>query len=721
MAITADQVIVELQAKVDRYNANVANAERQFSNSMQKIGRNARLMESTALGAFQGIATAFAGAAALRGAQQLIDASTRIQNSLKVTGLAGEELRRVYDSLFASAQRNVAPLESLTTLYSRLSLSQQELGVSNEELLNFTDKVALALRVQGTTAQEASGALLQLSQAMGGGVVRAEEFNSIVEGAPTILRAAAAGLEEAGGSVAKLRQIVIDGKLSSEAFFRAFEAGSVILEDQVAGAGVTVAQGLIRLQNVLIDAAGKFDDATGASEALGNVLLEVSGYVSGFGDTMARVAAGPIPTFIGKVGEAWSALENFKSSFRDFLGLTGPGGLDDFLEGTSLIDGTFGFKSAQQSGQVIDQTFRVLGETPQDQALLDALSGDAPSQPPLRIEVNGASVITPFPATMPSGLRGSGASVTPVSMADYPVSPGTGGGGRGGRGKSPEDTFEKALNAQRQRNAMLMEETALQSTLNPLVEDYGFAIEKLKVQQELENAATRAGLELTPDRKSAIEQLAEGYAQATAEAERLNRTQEVTKQAMADFSDLAQSSLSGFISDLRNGKSAAEALGDALGNIGDKLLDLALSTAFGGGGGFNILSLFGFAKGGIAAHGRPVKTFARGGVSNTAAIFGEDGPEAAVPLPDGRSIPVDLRMPSMSTAALNQQMNVHVTVGVSADSAGNLTPFVESVSQRTVARAAPALISTSVAEASKAAPGALARYQQQQQGSDYRG
>jgi hypothetical protein len=33
-------------------------------------------------------------------------------------------------------------------------------------------------------------------------------------------------------------------------------------------------------------------------------------------------------------------------------------------------------------------------------------------------------------------------------------------------------------------------------------------------------------------------------------------------------------------------------------------------------------------------------TFAKGGISSTASIFGEAGPEAAVPLPDGRSIPV---------------------------------------------------------------------------------
>lgn len=38
--------------------------------------------------------------------------------------------------------------------------------------------------------------------------------------------------------------------------------------------------------------------------------------------------------------------------------------------------------------------------------------------------------------------------------------------------------------------------------------------------------------------------------------------------------------------------------------------------------------------------------FAKGGITRRPAIFGEDGPEAAVPLPDGRRIPVDLRLPA---------------------------------------------------------------------------
>ncbi|MCB1512935.1 MAG: tape measure protein, partial [Hyphomicrobiaceae bacterium] len=280
MATDEERLIVRLEATQARFEKQLAAASRSADRRARQIESRFMAMnkhiERGAANVGRQFVAAFAATASLRGAQQLIDASTRITNALKVSGLEGAKLESVYERLFSSAMKNAAPVESLVELYSRASLVQKELGVSTEELLGFTDKVALALRVSGKSAQESSGALLQLSQALGSGVVRAEEFNSILEGALPIAQAAAAGLEEAGGSVAKLRQLVVDGKVSSEAFFRAFEAGSVILQDKVAGATLTVDQGLTNVQNALVNAVRKFDDATGASKTMADSLTKAA-------------------------------------------------------------------------------------------------------------------------------------------------------------------------------------------------------------------------------------------------------------------------------------------------------------------------------------------------------------------------------------------------------------------------------------------------------------
>src|SRR5690606_15110835 len=141
---------------------------RQIESRFQRMNKT---LSNQFVGLGRSMAGAFAGIAGIRGAKQLLDSATSIDNALKVAGLSGQELERVYARLFDSATRNAAPLETLVTLYGRAALVQKELGVSTEELLGFTNNVSLALRVAGSDAQSASGALLQLSQALGSGVV----------------------------------------------------------------------------------------------------------------------------------------------------------------------------------------------------------------------------------------------------------------------------------------------------------------------------------------------------------------------------------------------------------------------------------------------------------------------------------------------------------------------------------------------------------------------
>jgi hypothetical protein len=69
-----------------------------------------------------------------------------------------------------------------------------------------------------------------------------------------------------------------------------------------------------------------------------------------------------------------------------------------------------------------------------------------------------------------------------------------------------------------------------------------------------------------------------------------------------------------------------------------------------------------FAKGGIMTSmgPLPLNMYAGGGVANSpqVAIFGEAGPEAYVPLPDGRSIPVTMNGGNNSGPATNITVNV---------------------------------------------------------------
>ena len=298
--------------------------------------------------------------------------------------------------------------------------------------------------------------------------------------------------------------------------------------------------------------------------------------------------------------------------------------------------------------------------------------------------------------------------------------------GLGGGKKSPAQLFQGDVQQIQARIAALNAEYEAQAKLNPLVNDYGYAVEKARIEQQLLSEAQRAGLEITPELQAQISGLAENYAKASSASERLKVSQQKAVDAAKQFAGLGQEVVGGFISDMRNSASAAEALSNALNKVLDKIIDIGLESLFSGfgGGGGGLLGglfggIFGFANGGVAANGRPqpLKTFARGGVSRSAAIFGEAGPEAAVPLPDGRNIPVKLMEPRVqSRGAGGGSQAVHVTVGVSADNNGNLLPFVESVSQKTVASSAPKIVSA----ANQQVVPTMAKHQQQKAGAEWR-
>lgn len=589
MTTNVERLVVSLEASITKYERAMQRALGQTNQTARRIeSRFARMnrgLGSSFVALQRNIAMAFAGVAATRGATQLIDSATRIENALKVTGLAGEDLERVYQRLYDSAQRNLAPVDTLVDLYSRLGLAQKELGVTQDQMTDFADRVALALRVQGTTAEEARGALIQLSQAMGEGVFRAQEFNSIIEQAPSIHRAAAAGLKEANGSVAALRQIMLEGRLSSRAYFDALLAGSHILEDQVANAEVTVSQGFVRLQNVLVDTARGMNENSrisgvlvGGLSDLGVVIQEVAAF--------AEYAVGPITDMANALravneflarGAAVNGLDRFGASAATWIN-------DLAIPGLSA--------GSSRAGNVVKGTFELLGATPQDEALAAILAGE---QDPAPAEI----VVKPQ-----------------VSIADYPIGPAdSAGGSTAGGGVSG---YQRALEAQRERLRQMEMETALQRTLNPLVNDYGYAVEKLRAQMELENAAAKEGLAITPKRRAEIEQLSEQYATAAANADRLAEAQHQVREAAEAMGEAARDALDTIVQGFIDGKDAGEIFGQVLRQLGSTLINMGFSQ-FG-----STFKVPGFAGG---------TRNAPGGL----ALVGERGPEL-VNLPQGAQV-----------------------------------------------------------------------------------
>src|SRR5690349_2245071 len=217
MATTTDRVIVQLEAKLDRYNKNIEGAQRSFdralggmqtrSGSLEKAMRR----DADAIGSsFKRMAGTIAGAFGAAEVARLADSWTQYTNRLRTAGLEGEALAQKQDQLLEIANRNGVEVQALGQLYGRLAVASKELGANETNLVDATAAVAASLRVMGTDTEAARGGLLQLSQAFASPRVEMEEFGSILDGLPALVQELARNIPAAEGSVAKLRQIIKD-------------------------------------------------------------------------------------------------------------------------------------------------------------------------------------------------------------------------------------------------------------------------------------------------------------------------------------------------------------------------------------------------------------------------------------------------------------------------------------------------------------------------------
>jgi len=313
-------------------------------------------------------------------------------------------------------------------------------------------------------------------------------------------------------------------------------------------------------------------------------------------------------------------------------------------------------------------------------------------------------------------------SQTPISTAGYgnaPTAPDS-GSGSGKKGKKPkQNDYEKEIEQITRRTAALKAETEAQAGVNPLIDDYGYAVAKAKSLQDLETAAKEAGIKVTAKQRAAMEQLSEAYAQAVVAQAQLEEAQQRLKDRAEEWQDLSENTAKGFVQDLIEGKSAADALADALGRVGDKLIDMAFDNLFDtktgafGGIGNALATLFsGSSAASVApgAGGIVPALYHNGGVVGfggasagkayspslwaNAPRYHNGGIAGLKP----NEVPAILlrgeRVSRRGEKATGDDM--HITVGVSADNNGNLLPFVESVSRDQVRRSQPATVNRAV-------------------------
>lgn len=121
-----------------------------------------------------------------------------------------EELQNM---IYLSAERTRGSYQATADAVSKLGLMAGEAFEGPEEVVAFMEQINKQFKIAGTEASGIQAAMLQLTQAMGSGVLRGEEYNSILEQAPNIIQNIAKyieGNEEVLKSVASAMKMETD-------------------------------------------------------------------------------------------------------------------------------------------------------------------------------------------------------------------------------------------------------------------------------------------------------------------------------------------------------------------------------------------------------------------------------------------------------------------------------------------------------------------------------
>lgn len=202
-----------------RLSRTVGDTERYIRDNVDEQGRFNQQIRDGASHA-NGLVHAIGGAIAAYATMHTLSAAINLSDQLTSTtarldmmndGLQATE--GLQEMIFLSAERARGSYQATADAVAKLGLMAGDAFSSNAEIIGFMEQVNKQFTIAGTEASGIEAAMLQLTQAMGSGVLRGEEFNSILEQAPNIIQSIA---DYMGVPKGQLKDMAAEGQITAE-------------------------------------------------------------------------------------------------------------------------------------------------------------------------------------------------------------------------------------------------------------------------------------------------------------------------------------------------------------------------------------------------------------------------------------------------------------------------------------------------------------------------
>lgn len=165
------------------------------------------------VGAIKGAVAAYATIETLKGAMNASDELIQTKSRLDMMNDGVQTTQDLLNMTYVAAQDARGEFGAMADVVARFGNNAKDAFDSSAEVVQFANLIQKSMTIAGASTAEAAAAELQLSQALGSGVLRGDELNSIFEQAPNLIQNIADYLDV---PIGKIREMAQDGQLSAD-------------------------------------------------------------------------------------------------------------------------------------------------------------------------------------------------------------------------------------------------------------------------------------------------------------------------------------------------------------------------------------------------------------------------------------------------------------------------------------------------------------------------
>ncbi|MFC2996367.1 tape measure protein, partial [Acinetobacter sichuanensis] len=194
-----------------------------------------------------------------------MDDWTNLNNRLRLVTNSQQELNKAMKDTFDIAQRSGAAWGGTAAIYQKIQYNSEKLGLSQEKVAKVTESISKSISNSGSSAQAASAAIYQLSQAFDRNALLGDEFVSINENAGYLMEVFAKGL---GVTREELKKMSSAGELTTDKMVQAIEKMSGSIEEDFGKTNFTIGQSITQFSNAATQFIGGAGESSGAAVML---------------------------------------------------------------------------------------------------------------------------------------------------------------------------------------------------------------------------------------------------------------------------------------------------------------------------------------------------------------------------------------------------------------------------------------------------------------------